>query len=437
MAESNGQKSIEDSQKELVASNEECEQLAQAAQSLSDAVNELTPDDVAEAAPAADAAVTSQAPTGSDDVTNAELSESADMPAVPQQQQQQLPPAPVNRNGNCRISADDLEVAEMKVKIVCQEKNNMALRMELKCAELQVAAKEKIDAKKTRLVELLDAKLTNVEKKNAKLLDMMEQVMKDREKHTQRLVDATKNMEELGRRLADSERMKKELARMNGELKEMLTSVEGKGTKLAMLAKEKVLKYKVENERMQKEIDGMKLDAAGQTSSSAASSSAAAAVDDAELVSGGDGKVLWASLETVEELRRQLSGHVEAAAAAAASAEPALAESIRSASGVCTELGAALDQLRQSAVDVVAISSRAVDLDVENGELRRRCEELTQSPAVAAAAAAGQSATAEAGACEARLLDEKDKEIATLTEELQRLKSAIGQLVGLGVVAAK
>ena len=127
---------------------------------------------------------------------------------------------------------------------------------------LKVAAKEKVDAKKTRLVELLDAKLAQVEKKNLQLVEMMEQVVKEKETHSRRMTEATKNMEELGRKLADSEKMKNELRSMNTQLKSMLENMEGKGTKIAQLAKEKVLKYKEENVKMQQQLDQMKTDAA-------------------------------------------------------------------------------------------------------------------------------------------------------------------------------
>jgi len=38
-----------------------------------------------------------------------------------------------------------------------------------------------VDAKKTRLVELLDAKLEKVEKRNVQLVEMMEQMVKEKE----------------------------------------------------------------------------------------------------------------------------------------------------------------------------------------------------------------------------------------------------------------
>jgi len=43
----------------------------------------------------------------------------------------------LNVNGTV-ITAEEMDMAELKVRVACQEKANMALRMELKCAELQV-----------------------------------------------------------------------------------------------------------------------------------------------------------------------------------------------------------------------------------------------------------------------------------------------------------
>jgi len=54
---------------------------------------------------------------------------------------------------------------------------------------------------------------------------------------------------------------------MNSQLKTMLESMEGKGTKIAQLAREKVLKYKEENVKMQQQLDQMKTDADAQSSS--------------------------------------------------------------------------------------------------------------------------------------------------------------------------
>jgi len=93
------------------------------------------------------------------------------------------------------------------------------------------------------------------------------------------MTEATKNLEEIGRKLAESETMNKELRSVNGQLKTMLENMEGKGTKIAQLAREKVLKYKEENVKMQQQLDQMKTDAAD----SAANSDLLADVEKAEV----------------------------------------------------------------------------------------------------------------------------------------------------------
>jgi len=93
------------------------------------------------------------------------------------------------------------------------------------------------------------------------------------------MTEATKNLEEIGRKLAESETMNKELRSVNGQLKTMLENMEGKSTKIAQLAREKVLKYKEENVKMQQQLDQMKTEAAD----SAANSELLAGVEKAEV----------------------------------------------------------------------------------------------------------------------------------------------------------
>lgn len=141
-----------------------------------------------------------------------------------------------------------------------------------------------MDAKKTRLVELLDAKLDKVEKRNLHLVEMMEQMVKEKETHSRRMNEATKNMEELGRKLAGSEKVNTELRSVNAQLKTMLENMEGKGTKIAQLAKEKVQKYKDENVKMQQQLDQMKVDAADAQNAST-NSELLTTVENAEVTS--------------------------------------------------------------------------------------------------------------------------------------------------------
>jgi hypothetical protein len=65
-------------------------------------------------------------------------------------------------------------------------------------------------------------------------------MVQEKDTHTHRLVEATKNMEEMGKKLFDSERVRQELRAVNQELRTMLEKMESKGTQIARLAKEKV-----------------------------------------------------------------------------------------------------------------------------------------------------------------------------------------------------
>jgi len=49
------------------------------------------------------------------------------------------PPDDVIDGNGTVITPEEMNLAELKVRVVCLEKESMALRMELKCAELQVA----------------------------------------------------------------------------------------------------------------------------------------------------------------------------------------------------------------------------------------------------------------------------------------------------------
>ena len=123
-------------------------------------------------------------------------------------------------------------------------------------------------------MELLDAKLDKVEKRNLQLVEMMEQMVKEKEMHSRRMNEATRNVEELGRKLAESDKVKEELRSVNGELRTMLENMEGKGTKIAKLAREKVLKYKEENDKMQQQLDQMRTDSGSASAAANATSSA-------------------------------------------------------------------------------------------------------------------------------------------------------------------
>jgi len=268
-----------------------------------------------------------------------------------------------------------------------------------------VAAKEKLDVKKTRLIELLDAKLTAVEKKNVRLVEMMEQVLRDKDTHSHRLMDATKNMEDLSKRLVESERGRQEMRRINNELKTMLDNVEGKGTQIARLAKEKVLKFKTENERIQRELDDLKGEGEGGSAETVAVGNK---LDSAQSEAVEKNSSFTDAVGTVETLYRQLDALV-------AQRDWQLEESV--------------DSLRAALVEVVRIS----------GELRPTFEQLLVVGAAADRVATVADQEIANKADREKLYKEeietKNSEIVALKDELSRLKSAIGQLVGLNLGA--
>ena len=88
-------------------------------------------------------ATTDQSETPDDVAVTTHPSETTSAPAVvddsenPDVIETISPEDMINENGAI-ITPEEMNLAQLKVRVVCQEKANMALRMELKCAELQV-----------------------------------------------------------------------------------------------------------------------------------------------------------------------------------------------------------------------------------------------------------------------------------------------------------
>jgi len=334
---------------------------------------------------------------------------------------QAFPPAtaPSNNSTAIRVTANEMEVMELKVKVICQEKNILALKMELKSAELQVDAKNKIDEKKTRLVELLDNKLAAVEKRNAKLLEMLEQMLKDKDANTSRLKDATKNMTDLSKRLGDSERIKTELLRVNSELRKMLDSIETKGSQIAKLAKEKVLKYRDENDAMHLELNNLKDEAAvaaAETESAAVAASAAGASRIAAAAADSSAcNELWGKIKEIQEQISTALKEIDAAQVGE------FRQTVQEASDANEALKASVEEARvKTGEDLSALSVENDQLRslIEDFDVARKKMEKTEATNRVLLAEHIDSMTA------------KDKEITEMKEELQRLKGAIGLLIG-------
>jgi len=334
-----------------------------------------------------------------------------------------FPPAysPVATNtGNgmtMRVTANEMEVMELKVKVICQEKNILALRMELKAAELQVEAKNKIDEKKTRLVELLDNKLAATEKRNAKMIDMLEQMLKEKDSNTNRLKDATKNMTDLSQRLQDSERIKTELLRVNAELRKMLENIETKGSQIAKLAKEKVLKYRSENDAMQLELNTLKEAGPGasETDSLAALGVELAAATSRVAVDSSACDELWSKITEIQEQISTALKRIDA------SQLDDLRQTVQDASDANAALKVSMEEARvKTGEDLTALST-------ENDQLRSLIDDFDVTrKKMEKSEANNRNLLAE----QKNNMTAKEKEIVELKDELQRLKGAIGQLIG-------
>jgi hypothetical protein len=282
---------------------------------------------------------------------------------------------------------------------------------------MEVAAKEKLDAKKTRLIELLDTKMSAIEKKNLRLVEMMEQLVKEKNDQSQRLVDASKTIEDVGRRLVESERVRNELHVVNRELRSMLENVEDKGSQLAKLAKEKVLKYKTENERMQLELDGLK----NGSSVDVQHPTFEVKSQDKSPTTPANGGSVDDVVRRMDEFHQQL----EAALTTAKSWNPE--ESINTLKATLDDLGKVSTDMRTANMAFLQeVKTSAVNND-DAQKLQDKSESASSNPPAAAAA----------DLIEKQLVS-KDREIASLKDELARLKAAIGQLVGLNqsVIAA-
>ncbi len=145
------------------------------------------------------------------------------------------------------------EMLELKMKLTTQTKANQVLRIDLKSSEMQLNMKTKIDEGKSKLVELLDKKVTQLDTKNKELRGLLEGAVKDRETTAEKMEDLGGD-KDLSQQLADSEKAYQDVKMVNKELRQMLNELEEKSKKIAMMAKEKVLKYVDQNKILQENI---------------------------------------------------------------------------------------------------------------------------------------------------------------------------------------
>lgn len=312
-----------------------------------------------------------------------------------------------------RVTANEMEVTELKVRNICQEKSILALKMNLKSAEMKLDAKERVDEKKSRLVELLDNKLKVVDERNSKLMDMLDQMIKEKNGNSNRLKEAANNMQNLTTRLVESEKIKAELIRQNKELKTMLNCVESKGSQIAKLAKEKVLKYREVQGQMEQKISDLERGQGGAEGSQIDVMVEAAAPPKALV----DCEEKWAQVIALNE---QLATSFKTADAANITADKAK-EFLDNITATQKALTACIEDASTTSKDNIA------SLSIENDQLRSLIEDFDVT----------RKEFEKKDEVDKDILQEqidcviaKDKEIAELKEELQRLKAAIGQLIG-------
>lgn len=316
---------------------------------------------------------------------------------------------------NNRSALQEMETTELRVKVICLEKNNMALKMELKCAELQMQAKVKVDTQKTRLIELLDGKVTNLEKKNVHLMDMLEGLLKQKDTHSHRLIEATKHMENLGAKLADSERMRNELRNMNQELKTMLGNIEDKGSQIAKMAKEKILKYKEEAVKMQQQLDDMKRNP-----------TSAATPEDAGAADGERTDRFQQNWKKIEDLQLQLGNAFQGESTGD------LAESVTTTN---KEIKQELEQLRAELNSLLDGNQGENDkLRSELDSMRLLVVDLQQLSQETETPKNGVEATKETNTSDDIVA--KDLEISQLKEKLGQLNSTITKLADLSAASS-
>jgi regulator of replication initiation timing len=219
-------------------------------------------------------------------------------------------------------------------------------------------------------------------------------------------------MQDLAQRLSDSERMKTELLRVNGELRKMLENLEVKGSQIAKLAKEKVLKYRDENDAMQLELNTLK--EAGTAPGTSGESEPGAACSKT-VIDSSAGDELWCKIKEIQE---QISTALKGLDP---SQNEGLRQTVTNASNANEALRVSMEEARvKTGGDLSALS-------IENDQLRSLIDDFDNTrKRMEKTEAKNRDLLAE----QISSLTAKDKEISELKEELNRLKGAIGQLIG-------
>lgn len=164
-------------------------------------------------------------------------------------------------------SAANFDVTHAKGQLIIMQRKNAALQIELRAVELELKSKTMLEEQKSKLIEMLDKKVGQVNQRNKDLAEKIDRMKQQGEtaaegkegelggEEKQNLLAKTLDLTE---RLEYSQKIEAQLRLSNQELRKMLADLEHKGVNLMDLAKEKIKKYSDENKQLKADIEGMK-----------------------------------------------------------------------------------------------------------------------------------------------------------------------------------
>ena len=146
--------------------------------------------------------------------------------------------------------AKDPAATEADLDLSTESEYSSALESELAVVTKELQQKKEVDVKKTKLVALLDRKISQLEQRNCELLAMLGTMTETNDK-----VDGTnRGLAELKEKFDLNEKRRTLLEGANKELQEMLHSIEEKSQLIARTAKQKLVQYRDDNRRLKEQL---------------------------------------------------------------------------------------------------------------------------------------------------------------------------------------
>jgi chromosome segregation ATPase len=328
------------------------------------------------------------------------------------------------------VLAQNMDLTELKGKVTAQQKQIMALEMDVRSAKIEVDQKNHLDAKKSKLIELLDKRLAQSQEeiqqlqvKKNKLCNMVDTMLRDKDRQTKKLIEATHQITELCRQNDSRIQEIDALTKSNEELKKMLDDLKFKGVEIAKLAKEKVLKYKDESKNLQKELDALKeglppgsceqLEQLQEELKEVAAKTAAREEHEAQL----------------SELQGQLNAALEGVGEKSEIAE--LLATLQKSESISAEIKTIMAEMKE---DRAQMKKERELMETKIAHLERENEGLRKIDVGQVGSGEGENTAKDEEMAAA--LAAKEKEIEQLKQELSTIKATIGALLGTGLGGA-